>query len=46
MRVEVVIAPLEGDIFEDEQAAGDADCQPQQVEDGVAFALGEVAEGD
>ena len=44
--VEIVEASFVGDVFKDQQAAGDADRQSEEVEDGVAFSFGEVADGD
>lgn len=44
--VEALVAPLVGDVFKDQQTAGDADRQPEEVEDGIAFSLGEIADGD
>ena len=44
--VVAVIGSFVRHVFKNQQAAGDADGQAQEIESGVGFAFGEVADGD
>jgi hypothetical protein len=46
VRREAIVAFFVGDVMKDQQAAGHADSQPEDVERGVAFAFEQVAPGD